>query len=331
MLPVLVFAGYGAVALSGAVGVSNGVKGVKKLKKAKKTAKKAIEKHEEAIRSTEKKRTKVQARAERYTEKIVHIYNGTLNPLLVFLGQIDQTAAAKALDVPETISMDVSSAEQFRLQVVEPVRDIIGLVEAVGAGTAATSGATALVTLFGTASTGTAIGGLSGAAATNATLAWLGGGSLAAGGGGMAAGTAMLCGIAVTPALLVGGLVLNGKGEKALTKARKYASEVDVHVENLGKVRTLLRGIIRRVDELDSLLEGLNMRALESLKELDARTFDSDSDTDIANLQACLLYSSAISQITRTPILNSDGEVTSESERIQIRYRPLLESQEECA
>jgi hypothetical protein len=36
---------------------------------------------------------------------------------------------------------------------------------------------------LGAASTGTLISSLSGAAATNATLAWLGGGSLAAGGG----------------------------------------------------------------------------------------------------------------------------------------------------
>ena len=47
-------------------------------------------------------------------------------------------------------------------------------------------------TTFGVASTGTAISTLSGAAATNAALAWLGGGALAAGGGGMAAGEAFL-------------------------------------------------------------------------------------------------------------------------------------------
>ena len=47
-----------------------------------------------------------------------------------------------------------------------------------------------VATTFGVASTGTAISTLSGAAATNAALAWLGGGALAAGGGGMAAGEA---------------------------------------------------------------------------------------------------------------------------------------------
>ena len=66
----------------------------------------------------------------------------------------------------------------------------------VGAGVAvAAMGPTAamgVATTFGVASTGTAISSLSGAAATNAALAWLGGGALAAGGGGMAAGEAFL-------------------------------------------------------------------------------------------------------------------------------------------
>ncbi len=65
-----------------------------------------------------------------------------------------------------------------------------------GAGVAvAAMGPTAamgIATTFGVASTGTAISSLSGAAATNAALAWLGGGALAAGGGGMAAGNVFL-------------------------------------------------------------------------------------------------------------------------------------------
>ena len=66
----------------------------------------------------------------------------------------------------------------------------------VGAGVAvATLGpgvAMGIATAFGVASTGTAVSALSGAAAANAALAWLGGGALAAGGGGMAAGEAFL-------------------------------------------------------------------------------------------------------------------------------------------
>lgn len=65
---------------------------------------------------------------------------------------------------------------------------------ATGAGVAVGGPTLALwvATTFGTASTGTAISSLSGAAATNAALAWLGGGTLAASGGGIAAGEALL-------------------------------------------------------------------------------------------------------------------------------------------
>ncbi len=65
-----------------------------------------------------------------------------------------------------------------------------------------------LVATLGTASTGTAISGLSGAAATNATLAWLGGGSIAAGGGGIATGAAVLtAGVAAVAIAATAGVV----------------------------------------------------------------------------------------------------------------------------
>lgn len=60
-------------------------------------------------------------------------------------------------------------------------------------------GSWALVTTLGSASTGVAISGLSGVAATNATLAWFGGGALAAGGAGMAGGAAVLGGLFAVP------------------------------------------------------------------------------------------------------------------------------------
>ena len=56
----------------------------------------------------------------------------------------------------------------------------------------APSAAMWVATTFGTASTGTAISALSGAVAQKAALAWLGGGALSAGGGGIVAGKALL-------------------------------------------------------------------------------------------------------------------------------------------
>lgn len=69
---------------------------------------------------------------------------------------------------------------------------------------------------FAVAFTGTAISALSGAAATSATLAWLGGGSLAAGGMGMAGGTVVLASVVAIPVVLAGGAFVSYQGRKEL-------------------------------------------------------------------------------------------------------------------
>lgn len=86
-------------------------------------------------------------------------------------------------------------------------------------GFAAAGATTSAVMALGTASTGTAISTLSGAAATNATLAALGGGAISAGGGGMALGTAVLGGATLGVGLLVGGIIFNFTGSKMSDKA----------------------------------------------------------------------------------------------------------------
>lgn len=77
------------------------------------------------------------------------------------------------------------------------------------------SAAMGVATTFGVASTGTAISSLSGAAATNAALAWLGGGTLAAGGGGMAAGQAFLA-LAGPLGWAIAGISIFGSGASLL-------------------------------------------------------------------------------------------------------------------
>lgn len=105
---------------------------------------------------------------------------------------------------------------------------------AMGVGVAALGPAAAMgiATTFGVASTGAAISGLSGIAATNAALAWLGGGALAAGGAGVAGGEAFLAlagpiGWAIGGAALVGGgLFMNGKNKKIASEANQKAAEI---------------------------------------------------------------------------------------------------------
>lgn len=81
-------------------------------------------------------------------------------------------------------------------------------------GMAAWSNAGTIATVLGgtgvlgnTATTGVAISSLSGAAATNASLAALGGGALSVGGGGMALGTAIVAGTGAAVGSAAGGII----------------------------------------------------------------------------------------------------------------------------
>jgi hypothetical protein len=97
-------------------------------------------------------------------------------------------------------------------------------------------GSWALVTALGSASTGAAISGLSGVAAANATLAWFGGGALAAGGAGMAGGMAILGGIVAVPMVYFAAKGSHKKAkeaEEAKTKVVDAISQIRKQIEIL--------------------------------------------------------------------------------------------------
>jgi len=116
----------------------------------------------------------------------------------------------------------------------------MGLLSGTAGGAALAFGAYGGTMMLATASTGTAIGTLSGAAATNATLAWLGGGSLAAGGYGMAGGMMVLGGIVAGPALAVLGHFVGNAGEEALNKARSNLEQAKTIKAQAAKMVTQL-------------------------------------------------------------------------------------------
>jgi hypothetical protein len=186
-----------------------------------------------------------------------------------------------------------------------------------GAGTAV--GVPIAVTSLATASTGVAISGLSGAAAHSATLAWLGGGSLATGGGGMALGATALNFVTVGPALLVGGLLLNGKGEKALTQATAYAAEVAVGVSQHRAFEVLLRAVDQRVTELRAILVDVRARANSALEEL--AVLDFDVTLHAREFQNAISHVLATKELVNTAVLDAKGALTDDSERVVIKYK----------
>lgn len=125
---------------------------------------------------------------------------GALTTIQEFFDKIRNVPTEKKLQYEELKQIRLNWKQQAE-KIEKDYKD--AAVKNAGAGVAGAGVGVAVVTMgptvamgvattFGVASTGTAISTLSGAAATNAALAWLGGGTLAAGGGGMAAGEAFL-------------------------------------------------------------------------------------------------------------------------------------------
>jgi hypothetical protein len=137
-----------------------------------------------------------------------------------------------------------------------------GFNSAAGAGVGAIAGGTlaigswALVGALGTASTGTAITTLYGIAATNATLAWFGGGALAAGGAGMAGGIAVLGGIVAIPMVYVAAKGTHKKAKDFEDEKNKLDDAIkelegylESETERLGAVRLKRAEIVRLCED----------------------------------------------------------------------------------
>lgn len=118
----------------------------------------------------------------------------------------------------------------------------------------------AAVSAFGTAGTGAAIGGLHGIAAVNAILALLGGGTLAAGGAGMAFGSFVLCGVTFGIGLLIKGGCDHFKGKKNLAEIKEYFNCIK-------SIEKALPQIYQRLAEIDSTVLGFmfNLNMVNSI------------------------------------------------------------------
>ena len=310
----------GAAALiTGGLGVAAGIDGVSKIEEAKRLGSNAQERYKEKQESIEQALQVTQNLAEQYGQLQIQVKLETIERFIAFIERIGQQAnqsEQKFLEGLEGISPQ--QIEEYKAATLEAKSITSGGFKAVGVAYAASSSTIALVGLFGTASTGAAIGGLSGAAAWNATLAWLGGGSLVAGGGGMALGSLVLGGIAVGPALMIGGFVLGGEGEKALTEAREYEAKANIEMAKLDTFEAFLDQVQRRITELKELVEKLNVKAIKGLVELESRPFVIAQDAH--KFQQVGLLVKALVEIMKTPVLDTKGNLNSATVGLKERY-----------
>ncbi|PSB57726.1 hypothetical protein [Chamaesiphon polymorphus] len=323
MIFIIPFILGAAALITAGVGVAAGADGVAKMDEAKKIGKAAQKRYEQKQKSVERTFQVTQKWAEEYGQLQIEVKIETIGRFAAFIERIGQQTSQRDMEFLEGLEgVSPQQIQEYKASVLEAQNFVKGGFQALGAASAAGQGTVALVGLFGTASTGTAIGGLSGAAAWNATLAWLGGGSLATGGGGgMALGSIVLGGIAIAPALMVGGFVLGGQGEKALTKAHRYSAEANTEIAKIDAVEDLLEQVQNRIRELKDLVKTLNAKAIDGLVELESQPFVSERDA--AKFQQVALLIKALAEILKVPVLNANGNLNQDTATLTAKYRTI--------
>ncbi|BAY97257.1 hypothetical protein NIES37_11950 [Tolypothrix tenuis PCC 7101] len=321
MIPIIL----GAAALAtGAIGAVKGAEGIGNMNQAKEIGEKAQKLYESHIRQLKIVWENTNKTAEEYGELQIDVKVQTIGRFVAFIERIGQRGSQNDRQFLAGIKeISIQQIQEYRITAVEAEEIYKGFASAAGAGATAGAGAVGLAYSFGTVavpqlfglfSTQVAISQLSGVAALQGTVSFLGG-------GGMAVGGAVLGGVALGPALAVGGFMLAGKGEEALTKAREYEAKINTEIAKIEIVRDFLPQVRRRIIELSRLVENLNYHAILSLNALESLPFDRNRDA--GKFQKVALLIKALAEIMKTPILDAEGQLNPTTATIQCKYRNL--------
>ena len=239
-----------------------------------------------------------------------------------FLTEID----IQAEEVKEMEAIDMKASEALRTLAVGGGFAAVGIA---GTPVIVTSAITALCT----ASTGTAISTLSGAAASNAVLAWRGGGTIAMSGGGVAAGTVVLGAITATAtiglAVVAVGTLASRFYSKKNTEAEAYLADVKVWAEQMQAGWTVIGGIKRKITELYDITDKLKTKSEGLLLKLEsiAGDFDPNNNDHVKLFQQCAILAKSMSELAQTPILDDDGNLSEQVGLIAGKTEKILNSE----
>ncbi len=221
----------------------------------------------EALSKLKKTHDEYEENAKKVAEEsllLMQLRKSSAESLIPKLESYINTLANTPKEFDKSISEYKASFESFNKIIIALQQDSItadvqtgtgiGTSIATGVGVAAFAPTVAMgiATTFGIASTGTAISALSGAAATSAALAWLGGGALAVGGGGMAAGSALLA-MAGPVGWTIGGILLAGTGVFSYRKNKRISEEAIAKRKEILVFNKTLKAALIEIDHLISL------------------------------------------------------------------------------
>ncbi len=182
---------------------------------------------------------------------------------------------------------------------------------------------------------GVAIAELSGIAATNVTLAWLGGGALSVGGFGMVGGMAVLGGLVAGPAIAILGAMSADEMEEKLEKARAYHSQVekavkkaDAIINQFQAIEKMAKLFTKQIAKCDALLFLLSQDAIATMRK---HNYDISHYSQKERDQLCVAVSTlmTLSAFLKVPIIDKDQKLQEKVQRaleIMKRQMDSLES-----
>lgn len=319
-----------------AKGAQNAAKGAKKIGRvvsgyeaydSRKKAKEAKGLADRMVANIEEENTRRRAESNRvlsdFGKTKLKLLKTCLSPFLGYLKVMGNNYKNKEYEFGGKINLDKLDIDT--LESIEMNASTAGKIATISTGVASIAlcgvptVTTSAVMAIGTASTGTAISSLSGAAATNATLAWLGGGSLAAGGGGVAAGTAVLGAITATTtgvfALAAAGIVSSAYYSKKYTEATAYLEEVRKARAKAKLGWAAMEAINQRAMELESVMKKLGERINEKLLYLEPLVYDFSTDDEyyLNTFRETSLLVKALSEVAQVPLIDKNGTLSNES------------------
>lgn len=318
----LLFMGIGAI--TAIAGVGNTIKAGIDQSDANDINEEANDIIEEASKKIDKYRKNSGKAINSLGECKIRVLNESIKPFVEEFEKLNHVELTASTGMNELQKMVLDKSQMKELKQMGSIASsfVGGVATGTLTGVAAAFGAYGFAGTFASASTGTAIASLSGAAATNATLAFFGGGSLAAGGLGMAGGTAVLGGLVAGPALAIMGGVLSSKASANLERARSNKAKANEYKEEMDAAAVACSGIRKRSAMFHRFLLSLNavfeplvfeMTQIIERRGTDFRTYSPNEKKTIAEAMA---MAGAIKSILDTPILDEEGNLTSESEKI---------------
>lgn len=324
---------WGAAALAAGTGVVKTVKAVKDNNKASKYSEEANDIVSKASRKAQEARERARKSLEDLGQTKLNVIESTIKNFLENFRKIKNVNYTEIEDVSEFCGLKLAPNNIVELTEMSEVASSVlsGTVSGVVSGAVAAYGAYGAVGLFASAGTGTAISSLGGAAASNATLAWLGGGTLAAGGGGVAAGTMVLGGIVAAPALLILGCVLGSKASKNLDDALSNLAEAKRYKEQMKLLRKVCKGIANNADFLQKAITAVAEVCDRGIFKLQATIaqygtqWNNIPEADKNGIAKLCASVQLLKTLLDKKLLTEDGSLSEESEpdRLKSEYPAL--------